>query len=241
MKKFLGLILIASAIISCSSDKDKMVVTGNIQGLKKGVLYLQKFQDTTFVTVDSLKIDGDSHFTFTTSIKEPEAYYLYLNKYDGNAVNDRILFFGEKGTININTTRDYFEGEAKIEGSKGSEVYAEYNKMISKFSAQNLNYIKEEFEAKKEGDTARVDSIEKAQNRNMTRRYLYTLNYALNNKDSYVAPYIALADAYNAKVKFLDTIYKSLTPEVSTSKYGKALGDYIDEIKKEEKQQDSIK
>jgi hypothetical protein len=46
-----------------------------------------------------------------------------------------------------------------------------------------------------------------------------------------VAPYVTLNDAPNANVKFLDSIYNKLTPEVATSKYGKELELFIEEIK----------
>ena len=64
---------------------------------------------------------------------------------------------------------------------------------------------------------------------------LTKINFALNNKDSEVAPYLALTEIYNAQIKYLDTINTSLTPEVKTSKYGKKLQLFIDNIKKYEK------
>jgi hypothetical protein len=76
-----------------------------------------------------------------------------------------------------------------------------------------------------------MDSIQKASDKNMLRGYLYALNFALNNKDSYIAPYIALNEVADANVKYLDSIYNSLTPVVADSKYGKELRHYLDEIK----------
>jgi hypothetical protein len=76
-----------------------------------------------------------------------------------------------------------------------------------------------------------LDSLQKAADKNALRRYLFVLNFALNNSDSYVAPYVTLNDAANANVKFLDSIYNKLTPEVATSKYGKQLDKFIKELK----------
>jgi hypothetical protein len=53
------------------------------------------------------------------------------------------------------------------------------------------------------------------------RKYLYATNFAINNKDHEVAPYIALAEIYDINLKFLDTIQKSMTPKVAQSLYGK--------------------
>jgi len=57
------------------------------------------------------------------------------------------------------------------------------------------------------------------------------VNFALNNKDSEVAPYLALTEIYNAKINLLDTINNSLTPKVKASKYGKDLQAFVDNIK----------
>ena len=65
---------------------------------------------------------------------------------------------------------------------------------------------------------------------------MFTVNFALNNKDSEVAPYLALTEIYDAKTSYLDTINNTLTPKVKASKYGKELQTYIDEVKKSEKQ-----
>jgi hypothetical protein len=54
----------------------------------------------------------------------------------------------------------------------------------------------------------------------------------MNNSDSYVAPYVVITDVSNANVKFLDSIYKKLSPEVAISKYGKSLKKLIISSKK---------
>ena len=46
-------------IISCNSEEKKnMNITGSIDGLKKGTLYLQKISDSLIKNVDSIEIDG---------------------------------------------------------------------------------------------------------------------------------------------------------------------------------------
>jgi hypothetical protein len=49
-----------------------------------------------------------------------------------------------------------------------------------------------------------------------------------------VTPYITLNDAPNANVKFLDSIYNKLSPEVAGSKYGKELKQFIKDIKSDQ-------
>jgi hypothetical protein len=68
-----------------------------------------------------------------------------------------------------------------------------------------------------------IDSLENISNRNLQRGYAFAINFALNNKNSFVAPFIALKEIPDANVKYLDSIYSVLSPEVSNSKYGKEL------------------
>ncbi len=232
MKHLLSLALTAAIVLSCSKDPEStMTVTGTVKGLKKGVLYLQKIQDSSLVTVDSLQVQGNGDFSFTTTLESPEIFYLYLNKKDLNDMNDRITFFGEPGTITIDTYWNTFDTRATIEGSETHKKFQEYRETMSRFNTQNLEIISSSFDPAMRKDSMAMDSIDKLSNKNLLRRYLYSLNFALNNSDSYIAPYIALADVSDANLKYLDSIYNSLSPEVADSKYGKDLAALLTERK----------
>jgi hypothetical protein len=69
-----------------------MELSGNIKGLKKGMIYLQKLEDSTLINLDSALIDGISTFNFKEVIKEPEVMYLYLNLKDGSLKDVRLPF-----------------------------------------------------------------------------------------------------------------------------------------------------
>ncbi|MCM5661779.1 DUF4369 domain-containing protein [Galbibacter mesophilus] len=240
MYRLLLATIIAFAFASCGNENDNMTVNGTIEGLRKGTVYFQKVADSTLVTIDSVVINGNPTFNFSTNVESPEVFSLYLDKNDGNNLNDRLDFFGEPGAITITTSRDYFAPEAKVEGSKSHEDWMSYKKIISKFSEKNLELIKETLEAQKEGKLALADSLQKVSNSNLKRSYLYTLNFIFNHSDSYTAPYITLTDAYNTNVKYLDSINNSLSDEVAESKYGKMLQEYIEELKSRDLATDSL-
>ena len=228
MKKiaFLFLVLV---IISCGKEKHDLVVKTHIKGLKKGTVYLKKAVDTNLVTVDSVIVNGNPQFELYSKLESPEVFYLYLDK--NSKEEDRITFFADKGTTEINTTLKNFAFDAKINGSEQQKVLEEYLTIISKLNNKDLDLIKENFEAQKEGDTAKSNTIQKTYRNSLKRKYLYTVNFAVNNSDSEVAPYLALTEVYDAQLTFLDTINKSLTPKVKASKYGKALDEFIQKIK----------
>ena len=232
MKQLFSTVLFCVFLFSCGNDPSKtMTVTGNIKGLKKGTVFLQHVPDSVLVTKDSLKIDGDGNFSFTTQIESPEIFYLYLNKNDHNDINDRITFFGEPGVITINTKWDQFEHDAKIEGSESNAKLAEFKKSLSKMNIRTMKMIQNFSTTENTLDSLQLDSLQKRSDRNTRLTYAYALNFALNNKDSYVAPYIALFEVADANPKYLDSISNSLTPEVANSKYGKMLKKRLEEDK----------
>ena len=225
MKKIYFLIPLI-ILSSCSSQRNKMIVTGNIDGLKKGTLYLQKQQDSIITSVDSILIDGSSEFVLETEIEEPDIYYLYLDKNDGDSLNDIITFFGNVGKININTRLQTFDSGYKIIGSKNSELLEEYLSIIRKFNSQNLDLLEIFYNAQIENNKKRIDSVNTQLNNLITRKYLYSLNFATNNSEYEISPYIAVSQIADTNVDLLIQLYDTLPENIKNSKYGKILGEF---------------
>jgi len=208
-----------------------MIVKGRIEGLRKGNLFLQKIQDTVLINVDSTQVNGTPDFQFQTPIETPEIFYLYLDKEDGDSLNDRILFFGEKGQIEINTLLKTFESSAQISGSENQELLQEYLSFNRKFNDQNLVLMQGFYEAQIAQNKERADSLQNKIDNLLKRRYLYTINFAAKNTDKNIAPYLALTQVYDANVALLDSIAIKMTPEVRESKYGKEFISYLEQRK----------
>jgi gas vesicle protein len=224
--------------LSCKEEikqTKNVMVTGNIKGFTKGKLYIQRIKDTILVPIDSIMINGNAAFTTQFDITEPEMLYLYIDRGVTNSVDNNIPFFAEKGKIHIETSSDYFTADAKITGSKNQALYDEYKKVMSRFIDTDLELIKSRVEALKNKNTIEAENIMKAQQNNIKRKYLYTTNFAVNNGKYEVAPYVTLAEIYDINLKYLDTIQKSMSPEVAKSLYGKKLNQLVLERKKIEK------
>ncbi|MEO1011494.1 MAG: DUF4369 domain-containing protein [Bacteroidota bacterium] len=226
---YLGWVLL---LFSCgkNSGESTIILNGEVKGLKKGTLYLQKVSDTTLVTIDSLLIQGDGNFRFSVPLESPEVLYLYLDKKDNNTVNDRITFFGEAGEMTINTTWNAFVKDAEIMGSETHKKFEEYRKVMSRFNAKDLELIRYASNPEAPLDSLQMDSVQNNRDMNLKRSYAFALNFALNNKNSAIAPYIAMTEVADANKKYLDSIYESLNPEVAASKYGKELKAYLEGI-----------
>lgn len=233
MKKTIIAFVALLLLSACNQNESKgnVHITGNIKGLKKGTLYIQRIVDTTLVAIDTINIDGSAAFESDLDIKSPEMLYLFLDRGVSNSLDNNLPFFAEPGNITIETTLDHYLSDAKITGSKNQEIYEEYKKINSRFTNENLSLIEKKFNAIKSQNTKAVDSLSAKQDSNIKRKYLFATNFALNNRNFEVSPYIALSEIYDINVKYLDTIQKSMSPKVAKSLYGKKLTEYIATVK----------
>jgi hypothetical protein len=229
MKNQILVACLITILFSCNEKKQtkNLEITGNIKDLKAGTLILRRIVDTNFVSLDTIKIDGDSHFKIDIDIKEPEMLYLTLNRGATNSMDNNLLFFAEPGKINIETELEYYFAKAKITGSQNQKLYLEYQKIAKKFNEDQLALTELKFLSMKVKNQKKFDSIQNVQDNILRRKYLYAVNFVINNKDHEVAPYVALTEISNVGLRFMDTIEKSLPPKILNSLYGKKLQQLI--------------
>ena len=214
--------------MGCSSDTTEMMnLSGSVKGLKRGTLLLQKFEDTVLVTVDSIIVDGNSEFKFSQKVESPEIYYLYVQLKDGTLRDDRITFFGETGNLEIQTNLKNFGSAARVSGSKNDSLLKDYNKLRQRYISKNLELIEKGLKSKISGNDSLSKESENNRQTLLSSKYFATINFALNHKDYEVAPYLMLSEAPNSNLKYLDTVYNSLSQKIKDSKYGKELESVI--------------
>lgn len=228
MRRVVVMLFAFLLVYACKKDEkpNVMYVKGSVTGLKKGTLYLQKQIDSLVVTVDSVEVNDSDEFLLTDVVTSPEMYYVALANTD-----KKIPFFGEKDTVYISTTLQKFSYKHTITGSDNQKLLDDYYEIIRKFNNQNLDLQKAGLEARIAGIADSIAGVENKKTSLLKKRYLYSINYAINHADHEVSPYIALTDLVDANPKWLDSIYNSLTPEVKKSKYGEELKNYIVSIK----------
>lgn len=237
MQKLVLTIVATILLVACTEKKsDKnLEITGYIKGFSKGKLYIQKIKDTTLVALDTITINGDSHFTSNINLESPEMLYLFIDRGVSNSIDNNLLFFAEPGKINIETTLNYFTSDAKITGSKNHQLYEEFKYVTARYTDKDLDILSQKFKAYKENNTALVEKLNQKQENILKSKYLYATNFAVNHSDYEIAPYIALSEIYDIQTKFLDTIDKSMTPSVAKSLYGQKLKQLIKERKATQK------
>lgn len=143
MKK---IIIIASVVlISFSFSQDKksndeknqsFTLTANIENLKDSltvVLTRIDAQNFNGVNIDST-LSQNGSFKFQGQIDEPSEYGIMIIDYKAK-VGKRIYLWLENGDISINGNFDDFEN-AKINGSKLTDLSKKYNGILEKYSKQ---------------------------------------------------------------------------------------------------------
>src|SRR5690554_5969989 len=121
MKKNLFLLIIAIIAISCTQKEEKAVLlSGNVEGVESGTVYLQKFRNKTFYVIDSSEV-VDGQFSFSKDVELPEIYGLSLDTTKGSF----LLFLDENpATIVLDSTRGY--RNTTVEGSELHNLFVEY-------------------------------------------------------------------------------------------------------------------
>ena len=229
---FSALILLAACNKEENHGDTNVHITGTIKSFKKGKLFIQRFNDSAFVNIDTIVVDGNPSFESHLKLESPEMLYLVIDRVSTNSVDDNLPFFAEPGNITINTSKDEFFGKAKITGSKNQKLYEEFLKINSRFVGENLELEKSAFMAGT--DAKKQDSIALKKEAVKSRRYLYTINFARNHGDHEVAPYLALSEiGDDINLIYLDTVQNNMTPKVAQSRYGKLLNKLIADRKKQ--------
>ncbi len=201
-----------------------MILDLQVEGFKKGKIYLQKINDSVLVNVDSIYVEDDSYLQFKQKINSPEIFYIALNI---SKNDNRIEFFAENSDITIKSNLKKFNSDYTVTGSFNDSVYRDYQNIIKKFNYEKLDLIEKSINLTKMQKFDSVNLIENEIQNINKRKLLYSLNFAVNNGNSSVAPYIAINNFKNNDQLILDTIFMSLDKNVKESKYGKMLSKLI--------------
>ena len=233
MKKVLFLLIGLTFMSSCSnSNSNNFSVSGTVDGIKVGKIYLQRLQDSILIDVDSALFNGNSNYTLMTDLDQTEIMYLHLDVKDGTEFNDKLLFFAEDTTMTINSSWDKFVKDAVISGSKNQDVYTIYKQNSDRLNKVYTDLVKRSLSLTDETRTLAIsDSINTAYDKYLRKKVLYAINYAQLHKEKEVAPYILVSEAGEANPILLDSVYQKMPKKIQTTVYGKQLSELIKSYK----------
>lgn len=203
-----------------------------VKDLKKGTLYLERVQDSILVAVDSMQITQEKPIVLEADLNHPELFYVLLDRNKADDFDNRIPFFGEAGNISIQTTLDGYVTKAEVVGSPTQDIFNSYNKVISQFNNEELDLLAAYLQAQISHNSDSLALLEKQSASLAKRKILFTANFAVNNNNSVIAPYLALYNLTSGSKTLLDTIAASMSDDVRNSSYGKQLRDYLADAEK---------
>lgn len=239
MKKLIIAAVALSVLAACDkkSNEGGLHLTGKVEGLTQGKIYIHHIVDTALVALDSISIVGDSNFETDLPVTEPEMLYLTLDRGVSRSMDNSLSFFAEPGEMTLTTNLKGFYAKSKITGSKNNDLYNDFKKIKERYRDEQNKTLSLALLAKKENLTQKLDSLNLRAEKLTMRQYLDVVNFAVNNGKYEVAPYVAVTEIYDVNLKYMDAIQKAMSPEVAQSKYGKQLATLIAERKKLEKVQ----
>jgi len=219
-------LLVVITLASCTkAPKNAFLISGSVDSVFNGTVYLQKRGDGPLVTIDSSQFSGGK-FSFKGTIDYPEVYYLTIP-----ATKSSVPFFIESADIMVNINTKEIN-KTKIAGSKTQIAYDNYLDMLDQFNAK----IKESYQmynkAQEIGDLEKArfyDSLITVQDE---QRSQFSKNFVLKNTSSFVSPYIIYRNSYTYDMAELEKALNSFDTSLSHSLYTGFLNSYLNTLKR---------
>ena len=223
MRKYSILLFI---VFSCNINQENFELSGNINGLENGVIYLIESSNIEQeIILDSTTVDNSSSFLLKGYIKEPQILKIRL----GESNSNEIEFFAEIGEMKLNTSNKRFQFDAQFSGSRNQENLDKFNSFLVKYEEEDLELLERQIEESMKNNQKSIDSISILRDKIEKKKILFIINYIKNKKEEIISPYLALKYNKDINEDYLLKIYNSYSKEISNSKYGIELNKIINE------------
>lgn len=215
-------------VFSCTKidSENHFSLNIEIEGLKKGIIYLEKISDSSMVVIDSVLYNGNNSIQFQGKIDEPEIMIISLT-FENETNPKRFPFFVEKSNIILKTRLKDFGFKVDSRGSKNDSIYRQYLEINKRFNNEKLDLISKSLGFQKSGNKDSISFYDSKLVSVNKRQFLHNANFAMRYSNYEIAPYIAITDLRESSA-ILDTIYKSLGNGIKNSKYALELKNLID-------------
>lgn len=139
MKKIVLFLALCLGTAGAYAQDANLQLKGTVTDTVAKYVYLQKFHNKMFTTIDSVKVT-DGNFSFKTKVKLPELYGLSVN-----TANSPLYIFLEKGPITVKLSPVKYYSNSVVEGSASQDLFDVYRKTqdidISKFITEHPGSI----------------------------------------------------------------------------------------------------
>jgi peroxiredoxin len=193
MRKSLFLFFVAATIFA-GCKNNNIAINGKLINPQKGqFIYLDELRSERLITVDSVKVSADGTFKIARNIKSPS---FYLLKTDQSNFLTMLIEPGQN--INLKSYFDSLNYPIVLNGSKGTELMAEYNRKL-RSTIKELSNLREVY-IKNLGSTDLASVMDKLDS---------TAQIYLNNISAYTKKYI---DDNISSLVSLVALYQQVAP-----------------------------
>ena len=211
------IIIFLIILTSCSSEKENLIIEGEISGVKNSKIYLSSVEEGRII--DSVNII-DGKFTLKTYINEPIEMSLILKEKNSA---EKFNFFSEPSNILFRSSKEKFIFNAQIQNSKLFAEFKNIENQIAKFNEKDLELLAEQIELSVKGDQKKYDSINGERIKLNQKKILFLVNYSLNNNSSPVSAFIIHKYKESINKNYITKVYENFSDELKSSYYGKKL------------------
>ena len=224
MKKIAFLLLIGSVVASCTNNKDQFKVTGKVNGIDTGMVFLQKKDMEKWVNMDSVKLDK-GEFSFTGKVDIPELWHVAVK---GSEVV--VEFFLENARIDVQVFPDSVE-KSTIKGSATQDIYKKYltmNEAINLKMDEVYTAYKKARDAKDTLGMERNDSISNTLDAEMKKQLR---DFAKTNNKTVVSPYLVMRNSWQFELPELEELVNAMDSSLNQSPYLQVLQKRVEILK----------
>jgi peroxiredoxin len=227
MFKNLFIIVLAGAMISSCEPaaKNEFTITGTVDSVFNGFVYLQRRVEAPLITIDSAQISGGK-FSLKGTVDYPEVYYLTIP-----ATKSSVPFFIEPAEITVNINTKEFN-KTKILGSKTQTEYDRYLDQLDQYNAR----IRESYQmynaAQEIGDQEKARYYDSTTNAIDTQREQFSKKYVLENNKSFISPYIIYRNSWRYGMEELEKSLNNFDTALTHSLYTGFMNEYLSTLKR---------
>ena len=186
MKRIITILALCLGVIGAQAQESNLQLKGTVSDTVVQYVYLQKFYNKMFKTIDSVKVT-DGNFSFKTKVKTPELYGLSVN-----TASSPLYIFLENNPITVKLSSKKYYSTSVVEGSESQNLFDSYRKTkdveISKFITEHpksivsayVLYRNWSYRLSPEEITANIALLDKSQQNSIYAKELKELVTVLN-------------------------------------------------------------
>lgn len=210
------------------AQDSSFLLQGNIEGFKKGLIYLNYRNSRNAGVLDSALVIKGS-FSITGKITEPTRVYLYSSaktRNDSEGANETD-FFLEPTVMKVQLAHGKFS-QARLSGSKTQDEWIDYQRKTEIFEVKWQSVLSAIKKTETEKNWGLVDSLRDRYIRQYKEgnQQLYS-DFVHANPESFISVDLLSLNRHRLPFDSLNLFYQHLAPIVKQTREGISLGEFI--------------